>query len=136
MRRNIWNPGSRIVRCVYAVEYSGRGAGYRDRLFRAVRHAATGDAVVVLRSFGEPPPELTGNYAAEDRAMLWGVVDVRSLLLWFSELVGFADALQLAGMAFGVVGIHFDELHQGHLTAFGVGAFAFKSLRSEAFESS
>ena len=57
-----------------------------------------------------------------------------ALLLWFSELVGFADALQLAGMAFGVVGIHLDELHQGHLTAFGVGAFAFKSLRSEAFE--
>jgi hypothetical protein len=51
---------------------------YRDRLFSAVRRAATKDAVVVLRSFAEPPPDMATNYAEQDRAMLWGVVDVRS----------------------------------------------------------
>jgi S-adenosylmethionine:diacylglycerol 3-amino-3-carboxypropyl transferase len=56
----------------------GAGPSYRERLSRAVRHASTEEAVVVLRSFGEPPPELATNYADRDRAMLWGVVDVRS----------------------------------------------------------
>ena len=56
----------------------GTDPSYRSRLSQAVRHAATKKAVVVLRSFGEPPPELVTNYAECDRAMLWGVVDVRS----------------------------------------------------------
>jgi S-adenosylmethionine:diacylglycerol 3-amino-3-carboxypropyl transferase len=56
----------------------GTGSSYRNRLSRAVRRAATEDAVVVLRSFEEPPPGLTTNYAERDRAMLWGIVDVRS----------------------------------------------------------
>ena len=56
----------------------GTEPSYRSRISRAVRRAATKDAVVVLRSFGEPPPELATNYAEYDRAMLWGVVDVRS----------------------------------------------------------
>ena len=56
----------------------GTDPTYRSRLSRAVRRAATKDAVVVLRSFGEPPPGLATNYAEYDRAMLWGVVDVRS----------------------------------------------------------
>jgi hypothetical protein len=55
----------------------GASDSYRDRLFCAVRHAASDGAIVVLRSFGEPPPELTVNYAAEDRAMLWGLVEVK-----------------------------------------------------------
>jgi hypothetical protein len=56
----------------------GAELSYRSRLSRAVRRAATDDAVVVLRSFAEPPPELETNQAESDRSMLWGVVDIRS----------------------------------------------------------
>jgi S-adenosylmethionine:diacylglycerol 3-amino-3-carboxypropyl transferase len=55
----------------------GAATTYRERLFAAVRHASRPGAVVVLRSFGEPPDSLPVNHAARDRAMLWGVVDVR-----------------------------------------------------------
>jgi hypothetical protein len=48
-------------------------------LFAAVRHAACPEAHVVLRSFGEPPPGLQTNQAEQDRSMLWGVVDVRTV---------------------------------------------------------
>jgi S-adenosylmethionine:diacylglycerol 3-amino-3-carboxypropyl transferase len=55
----------------------GANAVYAQRLFAAVRHAAAPGAMVVLRSFREPQPVTETNHAAEDRAMLWGVVDVR-----------------------------------------------------------
>ncbi|MFZ0821274.1 MAG: DUF3419 family protein [Candidatus Acidiferrales bacterium] len=55
----------------------GADSFYRDRLLRAVQHAATEDAAVVLRSFGEPTREHANNFAENDRAMLWGVVEVR-----------------------------------------------------------
>ncbi|MGE5213055.1 MAG: DUF3419 family protein [Nitrospirota bacterium] len=55
----------------------GANPAYVRRLLAAVKHAATPDATVVLRSFREPQYSTVTNHATEDRAMLWGVVDVR-----------------------------------------------------------
>jgi S-adenosylmethionine:diacylglycerol 3-amino-3-carboxypropyl transferase len=55
----------------------GTNAAYARRLFAAVRHAAAPEATVVLRSFREPECVTETNRAAEDRAMIWGIVDVR-----------------------------------------------------------
>jgi hypothetical protein len=55
----------------------GAETSYRARLLAAVKRAAAPNAVAVLRSFGEPPAVLPTNHAAEDRAMLWGIVDVK-----------------------------------------------------------
>ncbi len=57
----------------------GADAAYGQRLFAAVKRAAAPGAVAVLRSFGEPRVALPTNHAAEDRAMLWGTVDVRAV---------------------------------------------------------
>ncbi len=50
---------------------------YRRRLAAALAHAAAPGAIVVLRSFAEPDSASSANRAADDRSMLWGVVDVR-----------------------------------------------------------
>lgn len=55
----------------------GADPAYRGRLFAAVRRAAAPGAITVLRSFGEPAGPSPTNRAADDRAMLWGIVDVR-----------------------------------------------------------
>jgi len=55
----------------------GAGAAYERRLIAAVKRAAAPDAVTVFRSFREARINLPTNRAAEDRAMLWGIVDVR-----------------------------------------------------------
>ena len=60
----------------------GASADYERRLIAAVKRAAAKDAVVVLRSFREPPTDMPTNRAADDRAMLWGIVDVRPAAQW------------------------------------------------------
>jgi len=55
----------------------GATDAYRERLLAAVRRAGSADAVAILRSFAEPDPRSRWNRAADDRAMLWGTVDVR-----------------------------------------------------------
>jgi hypothetical protein len=55
----------------------GAAEAYKRRLTAAVRHAARPGSIVVLRSFREPKSTLLTNHAANDRAVLWGIVDVR-----------------------------------------------------------
>lgn len=54
----------------------GASQEYLRRLRNAVEHAATPDAVVVSRTFAEPSPDTTTNWASLDRSMLWGAVNV------------------------------------------------------------
>ena len=60
----------------------GASADYERRLIDAVKRAAAPNAVVVLRSFRVAPVEQATNRAAEDRSMLWGIVDVRPAVDW------------------------------------------------------
>ena len=60
----------------------GATAEYELRLKSAVKRAAADNAVIVLRSFREPATHQPTNRAAADRAMLWGIVDVRPAAEW------------------------------------------------------
>ena len=67
----------------------GANPPYARRLLAAVQHAAAPGAMAVFRSFREPQWVTETNHAAEDRAMLWGVVDVRqTCALTTHEMVG------------------------------------------------
>jgi S-adenosylmethionine:diacylglycerol 3-amino-3-carboxypropyl transferase len=57
----------------------GASDEYRARLFAAVRRAATPEAIVVLRSFAEPPALTATNLAVRDRSILWGSVEVKQV---------------------------------------------------------
>lgn len=54
----------------------GPDPAFRARLAEAIRHAATSDAVVVLRSLREPIDHASACWAASDRSMIWGTVTV------------------------------------------------------------
>ena len=54
----------------------GAPVSYVQRLCGAIKRAATPGAVVVARSFAEPPTALNNNIAARDRSMLWATVHV------------------------------------------------------------
>ncbi len=56
----------------------GANAPYERRLFAAVQRTAAPGAVAVVRSFREPALRSPINHAADDRSMLWGVVDIQS----------------------------------------------------------
>jgi hypothetical protein len=60
----------------FALSNIGDGASqeYLRRLRNAVEHAAAPNAVVVSRTFAEPGPDTTTNWAVLDRSMLWGAV--------------------------------------------------------------
>jgi S-adenosylmethionine:diacylglycerol 3-amino-3-carboxypropyl transferase len=57
----------------------GTDPAYGERLMAAVRHSAQAGAVVVLRSFMEPPPGESTEWAARDRSMLWGRLTVEKV---------------------------------------------------------
>jgi S-adenosylmethionine:diacylglycerol 3-amino-3-carboxypropyl transferase len=65
----------------FALSNIGDGApsGYLRRLRAAMEHAAAPGAVVVTRSFAEPGDNTTANWAALDRSLLWGVVEVNRI---------------------------------------------------------
>ena len=57
----------------------GTEPAYGERLMAAVRHSAQDGAVVLLRSFMEPPPGESTEWAARDRSMLWGRLTVEKV---------------------------------------------------------
>jgi S-adenosylmethionine:diacylglycerol 3-amino-3-carboxypropyl transferase len=74
----------------------GANLAYAHRLLAAIQHAAAPGALAVLRSIREPPLVAPTNHAAEDRAMLWGIVDVRP-----ADALGTDPLFPLDGAAFG-----------------------------------
>lgn len=57
----------------------GTDESYGERLMAAVRRSAQPGAVMVLRSFLEPAPGESVEWAERDRSMLWGVVRVEKM---------------------------------------------------------
>lgn len=69
-------PGGRFDSVTLSNVLDGPDASFRARLAGAVRHAATSDAPVVLRSLREPVDPGSAGWAARDRSMIWGTVAV------------------------------------------------------------
>ena len=57
----------------------GAAPAYAERLWKAVRRAASPDAVVVIRSIGLPRTPDEDHWAARDRSGLWGDISVTHL---------------------------------------------------------
>lgn len=57
----------------------GTEPAYGDRLMAAVRRSGQTGAVTVLRSFMEPEPGESSEWAARDRSMLWGRLRVEKV---------------------------------------------------------
>ncbi|HEY4845328.1 MAG TPA: DUF3419 family protein [Candidatus Dormibacteraeota bacterium] len=57
----------------------GTQPAYGERLMAAVRRSAQDGAVVVLRSFTEPPTGEPTEWAARDRSMLWGRLTIERM---------------------------------------------------------
>jgi S-adenosylmethionine:diacylglycerol 3-amino-3-carboxypropyl transferase len=57
----------------------GTEPAYGERLMAAARRSAQAGAVMVLRSFLEPTPAESLEWAEKDRSMLWGVVRVETI---------------------------------------------------------
>jgi hypothetical protein len=57
----------------------GTEPAYGERLMAAVRRSAQTGAVAVLRSFMEPEPGESTEWAARDRSMLWGRLRVEKV---------------------------------------------------------
>jgi S-adenosylmethionine:diacylglycerol 3-amino-3-carboxypropyl transferase len=54
----------------------GANSAYAERLFAAIRRAAAPGAKIVLRSLGEPTSAVDSQWAARDRALIWGSIRV------------------------------------------------------------
>jgi hypothetical protein len=57
----------------------GAGQSYLERLRTAISHAAAPGAIMVTRSFSDPQADTGLNRAAEDRSLLWGIVEVKQV---------------------------------------------------------
>jgi len=57
----------------------GTEPAYGERLMAAVRRSAQDGAVMLLRSFMEPPPGESTEWAARDRSMIWGRLTVEKV---------------------------------------------------------
>jgi S-adenosylmethionine:diacylglycerol 3-amino-3-carboxypropyl transferase len=62
----------------FSLSNIGDGApqSYVHRLHAAVKHAAAPGAIVITRSFAEPSTAAENDWAARDRALLWGAIAV------------------------------------------------------------
>jgi hypothetical protein len=72
-------PGSHFDAFTLSNIGDGADQNYLRRLHSAISHAAAPGAIVVTRSFSDPQSDTGTNHAAEDRSLLWGVVEVKRI---------------------------------------------------------